>query len=118
MTKSVKLFSKEFTNWIMNISGFKKSQYQMSIYHRYAPNGPTLVVLSHVDDFLFRYTSEELGKWFWDTLVKRFHVNFLGYSRWFVSIGISQLKNHSILVYQARYSTAAVLKYLDTVTIK
>ena len=53
-----------------------------------------------------------------DTLGKRFHVNFLGYAHWFMSIIISQLKYHSIYVYQARYATSIVAKYLDTATVQ
>ena len=49
---------------------------------------------------------------------KRFHVNFLGYAHWFMSIRISQLKDHSISVDQARYATSVVAKYLDTATVK
>ena len=35
-----------------------------------------------------------------------------------MSIIISQLKDHSISVDQARYATSVVAKYLDTVTFK
>ena len=49
---------------------------------------------------------------------KRLHVNFLGYAHWFISIIMSQLKDHSIYVDQARYSTYIVPKYLDTDTVK
>ena len=49
---------------------------------------------------------------------KRLHVNFLGYAHWFMSIRISQLKDHSISVDQARYATYIVAKYLDTATVK
>ena len=35
-----------------------------------------------------------------------------------MSIRISQLKNHSISVNQARYATSIVAKYLDTATVK
>ena len=35
-----------------------------------------------------------------------------------MSISISQLKDHSISVDQARYSTSIVAKYLDTATVK
>ena len=45
-------------------------------------------------------------------------MNFLGYSHWFMSIRISQLKDHSISVDQARYATSIVSKYLDTATVK
>ena len=45
-------------------------------------------------------------------------MNFLGYAHWFISIIISQLKEHSISVDQAIYATSVVSKYLDTVTIK
>ena len=45
-------------------------------------------------------------------------MNFLGYTHWFVSIRISQLKDHSISVDQARYATSIVAKYLYTATVK
>ena len=90
----------------------------MSIYYKYAPYGSKPVVLSHVDYCVYWYTNEDLGKWFVDTLVKRFHVNFLGYAHWFISIRISQMKDHSISVDQARYATSIVEKYLDTATVK
>ena len=45
-------------------------------------------------------------------------MNFLGYAHWFMSIRISQLKDHSISVDQARYATSIVAKYLDTATVK
>ena len=90
----------------------------MSIYYKYAPYGYKIVVLYYVDDCVYWYTNEDLGKWFVDTLGKRFHVNFLGYAYWFMSIKISQLKDHSISVDQARYDTSIVAKYLDTDTVK
>ena len=52
-----------------------------------------------------------------DNLGKIFHVNFLGYGHCFMSIRISQMKDHSISVDQARYTTSIVAKYLDTVTV-
>ena len=90
----------------------------MYIYYKYAPDGSKIVVLSYVDDFVYWYTNEDIGKWFVDTLGKRFHVNFLGYAHWFMSIRISQLKDHSISMDQARYATFIVAKYLDTATVK
>ena len=89
----------------------------MSIYYKYAPYKSKVVVLSYVDDFVYWYTNEDPGKLFVDTLVKIFHVNFLGFSHWFMSITISQLKDHSIYVDQARYATSIVAKYLDTATV-
>ena len=59
-----------------------------------------------------------LEKWFVDTLGNRFHVKFLGYAHWFMSIRISQLRDHSISVDQARYYTSIVAEYLDTATVK
>ena len=53
-----------------------------------------------------------------DTLEKILNVNFLGYAHCFMSIRISQMKDHSISVDQARYSTSLVEKYLDTATVK
>ena len=52
------------------------------------------------------------------TLGKRFHVNFLGYAYWFMSIIISQIKDHSISVDQDRYATSIVEKYMNTATVK
>ena len=69
----------------------------MFIYYNYSPDGSKIVVLSYVDDCVYWYTNEDIGKWFVDTLGKIFHVNFLGYAHWFMSIRISQLKDHSIL---------------------
>ena len=45
-------------------------------------------------------------------------MNFLGFAHWFMSIRISQLKDHSIYVDQSRYVTSIVAKYLDTATVK
>ena len=90
----------------------------MSIYYKYAQDGSKIVVLSYVDDCFYWYTNEDLGKWFVDTLGKIFHVNFLGYAHWFMSIRICQLKDNSISVDQARYATSIVTKYLDTATVK
>ena len=45
-------------------------------------------------------------------------MNFLGFAHWFRSIRISQLKDHSISVDQARYTTSIVDKYLDTSIVK
>ena len=80
----------------------------MYIYYKYAPDGSKIVVLSYVDDCVYWYTHEDLGKRFIDNLGNRFHVNFLGYAHWFMSIQISQLKDHSISVDQARYATSIV----------
>ena len=75
-------------------------------------------LLSYVDDFVYWYTYEALGKWFVDALGKRFHVKFLGYAHWFMSIINSQMKDRSISVDQARNATSIVAKYLDTITVK
>ena len=109
MTKSGKLFADELTVWLIE-EGFMQSQFLMSIYYKYAPDGSKIVVLSYVDDCVYWYKNEDLGKWFVDTLGKIFHVNFLGFSHWFMSIIISQLKYHSISVDQARYATYIVAK--------
>ena len=45
-------------------------------------------------------------------------MNFLGFAHWCMSIRISQLKDHSISVDQARYATSIVAEYLDTATVK
>ena len=90
----------------------------MSIYYKYAPYVSNIFVSSYVDDCVYWYTSEALGKWFVDTLGEIFHVNFLGYAHWFMSIGISHIKDHYVSVDQDRYPTSIVAKYLDTDTVK
>ena len=117
MTNSGKLFADELTEWLLE-AVFIPSQCQMSIYYKYAPDGSKFVVLSYVDDCVYWYTNEDIGKWFVDTLRKRFHVNFLGFAHWFMSIRISQLKDHSISVDQAIYSTSIVSKYFYTAIVK
>ena len=53
-----------------------------------------------------------------DNLGKIFHVNLLGYAHWFMSIRISQMKDHSISVDQDRYATSIITKYLNTAIFK
>ena len=53
-----------------------------------------------------------------DTLGRISHVIFLGYAHWFISIRISQIKDHSISVDQARYATSIMAKYFDTTTVE
>ena len=113
MTNSGKLFADESKEWLLE-AGFIQSQFQMSIYYKYAPDGYKTVVLSYVDDCVYWYANEHPGKWFVDTLGKIFHVNFLGYAHWFMSIRISKLKDHYISVDQDRYATSIVAKYLGS----
>ena len=88
MTNSGKFFDDELTEWLLE-AGFIQTQCQMSIYCKYELDGSKFFVLSYVDDCVYWYTNEYIGKWFVDTLVKRFHVNFLGFTHWFMSIRIS-----------------------------
>ena len=76
-----------------------------------------IFLLSYVDDCVYWYTYEALGKQCVDTLRKRFHAKFLEYVNWFISIRISQMEDHSISVYQARYATFIVAEYIDTATV-
>ena len=110
MTNSGKLFTDELTEWLIE-EVFVQSQCQISIYYKYAPDGSNIVVLSYVDYCVYWYTNEDLGKWFFDTPGKRFHVNFLGFAHWFMSIRISQLNDRSISVDQARYATGLSDEY-------
>ena len=52
MTKSGKLFADEMTEWLIE-EGFMQSQFQISIYYKYAPYGSKIVVLSYVDDCVY-----------------------------------------------------------------
>ena len=61
MTNSGKIFADELTEWLTE-EGFTKSKCQMSIYYKYAPDGSKIVVLSYVDDCVYCYTNEDLGK--------------------------------------------------------
>ena len=53
-----------------------------------------------------------------DIFGNRFHIKFIPYAYWFMSIRFSQMKDYSISVDQARYATSIVDKYLDTPTVK
>ena len=65
----------------------------MSIYYKYTPDGTKEIVLYYVDYCVYWYTSEAIGKWFVDTLGNIFHVNFLVYAHWFMSIRIYQMND-------------------------
>ena len=117
MNNAGKLFADELTEWLLE-AGFIPSQCQLYIYYKYAPYGSKIVVLSYVDDCVYWYTNEDLGKGFVDTMGKIFLVNFLGYAHWFMSIRVPYMKDHSISIDQARYATSIVAKYLGTVTVK
>ena len=61
MTNSGKLFAGELIEWLIE-EGFIQSQFQISIYYKYAPDGYKIVVLYYVDDCVYWYTNEDLGK--------------------------------------------------------
>ena len=61
VTNSRKLFADELTEWLL-AAGFIQLQCQISIYYKYAPDGYKIVVLSYVDDCVYWYTNEDLGK--------------------------------------------------------
>ena len=95
MTISGNLFSDELAEWFLE-AGFKKSQCQMSIYYKYAPDGRNILFYLM---FMIVYIGIHLKPsetWFVDTLGKRFNVNFLGYAYWLMSMIISHMKDHSI----------------------
>ena len=83
MTKYGKLFADELTEWLIE-EGFMQSQCQMSIYYKYTPDLSKVVVLSYVDDCVYWYTNEDIGKWFVDNLGKISHVKSLGFAHWFM----------------------------------
>ena len=116
MTNFGNLFHDDLIQWLSE-AGFIQYQCQMYIYYKYAPDGTNIGVLSYFDDCVYWYTYESLGEWFLDTLGNIFHVNFLGYEHWFMLISISYMKDHSISVYQAKYTNSVVGKYLDTSTV-
>ena len=80
--------------------------------------GKKLFFSSYAEDCVNLYTSKSLVKWFVENLGNRLHVNFLGFSHWFIPISISYMRDHSILVHQDRYAISIVAKYLDTITVK
>ena len=65
MTNSGKLFSNELVEWLLE-AVFIQSQFQMSINYKYEPDGSKIVVLSYIDDCVYWYANEYLGKWFVD----------------------------------------------------
>ena len=81
MTNSVKLFADQFIEWLIE-AVFVQYQRHISIYDKYASDGK-IVVLSYVDDCVYWYTSEAIGKWFVKNLGKRSHVIVQGFLHWF-----------------------------------
>ena len=78
MTNSGKLFADELTEWLLE-ADFIQSQCHMSIYYKYVSDGSNVFVLSYVNDCVYWYKSEALGKWFVDTLGKisqEFHMEY------------------------------------------
>ena len=61
MTNSGKLFADKLTEWLLE-AGFIQYHYQISIYYKYASYGSKNVVLSYVDDCIYWYTPENIGK--------------------------------------------------------
>ena len=118
MNNSGKILADDPTNCMIDKPGLKQSHYKMSIYYKYVPDDTKLGILSYVNDWVYCYTSKELVKQFVDTLGKIFHVDFLVYENCFMSIRISQLKDHYISVDQARYATSVVADYIETATMK
>ena len=92
MTNYGNLFSGEITKWVLE-AYFIQYQYHMSIYYKYAPDETICFVFSYVDDDLYWYNYEALGKWFVGNPGNISHVNFLGYAHWFMSIRISQIRD-------------------------
>ena len=91
MNNSGRLFSDDSTECTIEAC-FIQYQCHMSIYYKYAPYGTKIDVLSYVDDCVYCYTSEAIVNWCVDTLGKRSHENFLGFSHWFMSIRISHMR--------------------------
>ena len=63
MNNSGKLFADEFTDWLINKAGLKQSQYQISIYYKYALYLTKIIVLVYVYDCVYWYTPEAIVKW-------------------------------------------------------
>ena len=76
-------FADELTEWLLEV-GFILSKCQMSIYYKYSPDGCKSAVLSYVDDFVYCYTNEDLGKKFVHTLAvsKYFETIEMVYPAW------------------------------------
>ena len=96
MTNCGKCFADELTNCLIYETGFNQSKFKVSVYYNFSTYGSKIVVLSYVDYCVYWYMSEKPGNWFVDTLIKIFHMDFLGYAHLFMSIRISQLRNQSI----------------------
>ena len=74
-----KVFPDESTEWLLD-AGLIQYHCQMYIYYKYALDLTKNLVLSYVNECVYYYTSEALGKWFVGVLGKISNVNFLRYS--------------------------------------
>ena len=64
MNNSGRLFADELIKWLLE-AGFIQYQFQISIYYKYAPYGEKKCFLYYVDDCVYWYASEALGKKLW-----------------------------------------------------
>ena len=87
--------------------GFIKYQCQMSIYYNYAPD-------EKISYLILIIVSIDIHLRLLENVLWTLHVDFLGFSHWFIDIMILQMKGHSVLLYQSRYATYIVSKYMDT----
>ena len=64
MTKYETLFADELKKWLLE-AGFVRYKFQMSIYYNYAPYVTKIVIFYYVNDCVYWYISEALGKKLW-----------------------------------------------------
>ena len=64
MTNYGNIFADKITNWMIDEEGFRQSQFQMPIYYKFVPDGSKIVVLYYIDDCIYCYTSDYIGKLF------------------------------------------------------
>ena len=107
MTNYGKIFADELITWLIYETGFTKSQSQISIYHKYSPDGSKLVVLSQVDECVNLYKSEELGNQFLDTLEKIFYISrlmhLLGQMRMFLKLHRDWQNSYDSIIWMMLY---------------
>ena len=77
MNISGKLYANDLIELLLE-AGFIQSQFQMSIYYKYTPYGSKNIFFSYVDDCVYWYINEDIGKWFVDTLEKKVPCELLG----------------------------------------
>jgi hypothetical protein len=102
MTYSGKYLFLDLKDWLHE-GGFTQSRAGPCFFCKVFPDGSYVKLIVYVDDMLFFGSNETTLLEFKDKLSKRFDVEFLGHSHWYLSARIHQDADFNVTLDRARY---------------